>query len=99
MKIIYTTLNKKGLDKITNILIKKKLAKCISFWKIESIYKWKGKTVKDNEYLMEIKGQKKNISMIYGVLNRYHPYEVPFIFETNGKINDKYKKWLENNND
>lgn len=87
--------NKKEAQKIGKALVKEKLAGCINFWPIESIYRWKGKLVKDKEFALVVKTLKKNFGKIEKRVKALHSYQVPCICAIPiSKVNQKYFKWL-----
>ncbi len=47
--LVATECNKKAAKKIAKLLLKKKLAACVSLKEINSIYEWKGKIEEVNE--------------------------------------------------
>ncbi|MEM3127222.1 MAG: divalent-cation tolerance protein CutA [Candidatus Woesearchaeota archaeon] len=95
MLLVYTTCkNKQELEKIASHLIKKKLIGCVNFFPITSLYKWKGKNVKDKEICLLLKTQPKNFKKIQREIERIHSYECPCIIAVNAKANKKYERWL-----
>ena len=55
--LVATECNKKAAKKIAKLLLKKKLAACVSLKEINSIYKWKGKIEEVNELEIIIKSK------------------------------------------
>ena len=55
--LVLTEKNKKGAKKIAKLLLKKKLASCVSLKKIYSIYQWEGNIEKVNEVEITIKSK------------------------------------------
>ena len=51
MIIISTFPNKKSVLKTANVVVQKQLAACVNFTKINSVYTWKGKMEKTEEFL------------------------------------------------
>ena len=93
--IVSTYPNKKSLEKISNQIVKGKLAACVNISKISSIYSWKGKIENESEYLAFFKTSQKNKRKLKEKIKETHPYNVPEIAEISIKsINKSYLKWL-----
>ncbi|HSG74084.1 MAG TPA: divalent-cation tolerance protein CutA [Nitrosopumilaceae archaeon] len=95
--IISTYPNKKSLDKISNQIVKDKLAACVNISKISSVYSWKGKIENESEYMAFFKTSQKNKRKLKQKIKETHPYDVPEIAEIPVKsINQPYLKWIIN---
>lgn len=96
MIFIYTDFSDlKEARKISQLLLKKRLAACVNFFPVESMYWWKKKLVKDREVACIIKTPKKNYKKIENLIKKNHSYKVPCILEL--PINRSYKpyaQWL-----
>jgi len=80
MIFIYTTCkDKKEARKIGEILVEEKLAACINYFPIESIYHWQGKIVKDKEFVLLVKTLKNNFQKAEKRVKQLHSYEIPCI--------------------
>jgi periplasmic divalent cation tolerance protein len=99
MQILYTTFKtKKDAAKFAKILIKKSLAKCCNYYKVQSIYKWDKKIYNESEWILEAKA--KNILHAYRFLEKNHPYKCPMLYYVNIKnISKKYARWLGEKNE
>lgn len=96
MIFVYSTFsNKKEVKDIGGKLLKKKLAKCINFFPIDSIYYWKGKVNQDKEIAIIIKAEKKNFKKIEKFILENHSYDEPCILEIPiERVTKKYLNWL-----
>ena len=93
--IISTYPNLKSVKKTANELVKKRLAACVNFSKISSIYSWKGKIENTSEFLAIFKTTQKNKDLLKKEIKKNHPYDVPEIAEIDVlSINQPYLKWL-----
>jgi len=83
---------------ISDRILNKKLASCVQIiGPIKSIYWWKNKIEKKEEWLCIIKTRKKLFKIIEKFIKNIHPYEVPEIIATpiiNGSI--EYFNWIYN---
>lgn len=78
---------------LAKILLKQNLAACIQFHKIESMYVWEKKIVKEKEILLRIKSK----NSLYEKIKKNHKYSVPEILMiSTQKADDEYAGWLEN---
>ncbi len=95
MILIYTTCkDKKEAEKISLHLIGRKLAACTNYFPINSMYKWKGKLVKDKEFAVVIKTQPKHFKSVESEIKKLHSYECPCIIRISGIGNKQYEQWL-----
>jgi periplasmic divalent cation tolerance protein len=78
--ILVTTSSIKEADRISKVLVEKRLAACVNIIKdIRSIFFWKGKLSDEKEVLLIAKSKKKNFEKIEKEVKRLHSYEVPEI--------------------
>lgn len=95
MIIISTYPNKKSVLKTANVIVQKQLAACVNFTKINSVYIWKGKMEKTEEFLAFFKTTTKASSSLKSEIKKLHPYKVPEIAEIKiNSINKSYFDWL-----
>lgn len=95
--IIYTTTpTKKEAKKIAQILVKEKLAACCNIFKIESIFRWKGKIEKIGEFGIFIKTKKNLYKKVEKRIKEIHSYSICCVISF--PINfgsEKFLKWIE----
>lgn len=78
--VIYTTCSsKKEAEKISQVLLEKKLAACCNIFKINSLFFWKGKLEKVGEWAIFIKTKKKLFKEIKKTIKKIHSYSLPCI--------------------
>ena len=93
--IISTYPDKKSILKIANTTVKEKLAACVNFTKIDSIYRWQNKFEKTTEFLAFFKTTDKKKKLLKIRIKKTHPYKIPEIAEIKIKsINKPYMDWL-----
>lgn len=93
--IISTYPNKESVLKIANFVVKKHLAACVNFTKINSIYIWGKKLENSSEFLTFFKTTKMKKELLKKEIKKTHPYKVPEIIELETKsVNNSYLNWL-----
>ena len=93
--IISTYPDKSSISKFAYMIITSKLAACVNYTKISSVYSWDDKIDNSSEYLVIFKTTSKNKLKLKKEIQKSHPYDVPEIAEINvSSINDSYLKWM-----
>ncbi len=93
--IVSTYPDKKSIVKIANIVVNKRLAACVNYTKINSVYTWKGKVENAGEFLAFFKTTVKAKKLLKEEIARTHPYQVPEIVELKmSSVNAAYQNWL-----
>ncbi len=96
MIFIYTTCKDEHEAKtIATKLLEKKLIACANFFPSQSMYKWKGKIVGDDEIVMILKTTDKNFSKIEKEITTLHSYDVPCITKISVVPNSSYGKYVD----
>ena len=94
--IVSTYPDKTSISKVAYIVVKRKLAACVNYTKVSSVYAWQGKIEDTQEFLALFKTTAKSKHKLKEEIARSHPYAVPEIVEL--KMDDvsiPYLKWLE----
>ncbi len=93
--LFVTCPNHKYAEKISEILLKKKLIACANLLPTKSKYWWKGRIEKHLEVLMILKTKTKLYSRIKNEIKRLHPYDSPEIISFKiDKGNKDYLNWI-----
>ena len=92
--LVATELNKNAAKKIAKLLIKKKLAACVSLKEINSIYEWEGKIEDVNEVEITIKSKPELKNALVVFLQKHISYDVPQIIYKKFNSEKKYFNWL-----
>ena len=95
--VIYCTVPKKKIAKdITKVLMKHKLAACVSMIEnVKSVFSWEGEICEEKEILMMIKTRRTNYGKIKLVIEDMHDYSVPEIIALPVvDCSEDYLKWL-----
>ena len=95
--VIYCTVpNKKIAKDITKILMKHKLAACVSMIEnVKSVFSWEGEICEEKEILLMIKTRRANYGKVKLVIEDIHSYSVPEIIALPiVDCSEDYLKWL-----
>ena len=95
--VIYCTVPDKKLAKeITKVLMKHKLAACVSMIEnVKSVFSWDGEICQEKEILLMIKTRRSNYAKIKLVIEDMHSYNVPEIIALPiVDCSEEYLKWL-----
>ena len=95
--ILYVTVGSEAeAKKIAEELLKKRLIACANIFPIKSIYWWKKKIEKADEFVMIMKTKKKIVGKAMKRIKKLHSYEVSCIDVIDVEKADKdYLKWLD----
>lgn len=77
-------------------LLEKRLVACANVWPVGSIYRWEGKVAEEKEWILLVKTTEEKEAAVRQELEKIHPYTVPCIASWPAGINEKYRKWVEN---
>jgi len=92
--LITTENNKKRAKKIAKLLLKKKLASCVSLKKIHSIYEWEGNIEKVNEVEITIKSKPELKNALIVFLKKITSCDLPQIIYKKFNSEKKYLNWV-----
>ena len=95
--VINCTVPSKKLAKdITKVLMKHKLAACVSMIaNVKSVFSWDGEICEEKEILMLIKTRRANYGKVKLVIEDMHSYSVPEIIALPiVDCSEDYLKWL-----
>jgi periplasmic divalent cation tolerance protein len=82
---------------IARSLVDRRLAACVNVLtaRVESIYRWKGRTESAKEFLLMIKTSRRNFAALRREIERLHSYEVPEIIALPISAGSpEYLRWL-----
>ena len=92
--LVTTEKNKKAAKKIAKLLLKQKLASCVSLKDIFSIYEWEGKIEEVKEAQLTIKSKPELKNALIAFLQKSSSYEVPQIVYKKFNSEKKYANWV-----
>ena len=97
--VIYCTVpNKKIAKDITKVLMKHKLAACVSMVdNVRSVFSWDGEVCEEKEIMLMIKTRRAHYGKVKLVIEDIHSYSVPEIIALPiVDCSDDYLRWLVN---
>lgn len=95
--VVYCTVPSKKIAKdITKVLMKHKLAACVSMIdNVKSVFSWDGEICEEKEILLMIKTRRANYGKVKLVIEDIHSYSVPEIIALPiVDCSEDYLKWL-----
>ena len=95
--VIYCTVPSKKIAKeITKVIMRHKLAACVSMIEnVKSVFSWDGEICEEKEILMMIKTRRANYGKVKLVIEDLHSYSVPEIIALPIiGCSEDYLKWL-----
>ena len=92
--MITTESNKKNAKNLSKLLIKKKMAACVSMKSIHSVYEWKGSIEESKEVELVIKSKPKLKNDLIIFLKKKTTYDIPQIISKKFNSEKEYSKWL-----
>jgi periplasmic divalent cation tolerance protein len=94
--VLVTAVNQREAVRIGEEMVNAKLAACANIIPgIQSIYRWKGKVVKEQEVLLILKSSTPRYRALEKAIKTMHTYEIPEIIALSVKKGlDKYIGWV-----
>src|SRR3989339_425560 len=89
-----TCKNKREAQRISDYLIKKRIAACTNSFPIESSFRWKGKITHQSEYAILAKTTKPRFKSILGQVSKIHSYDLPCICLLPSTSGAKFAHWV-----
>ena len=89
-----TESSKKKALRLARLLIKKRLAACVSVKKIFSIYEWEDQIEETKEFEITIKSKPELKDDLINFLQKISTYDVPQIIYSSYHAENQYFDWL-----
>ena len=94
--IFVTAPNRKVAEKISSILLKKKLIACTNLFSVKSSYWWKNRIYKHSEVAMIMKTSLSKKQKVFSEIKRIHPYKLPDLTAFKVDSTKEVEKWISN---
>ncbi len=95
--VITTESNYDNAKKLAQNLLSKKLAACISFVQIKSLYCWNNEILEELEVQLNIKVKANLVDKLYYSLKEIHSYKLPQFICIKASSSEEYFKWCSKN--
>lgn len=97
MLIVQTAVaTKKQAERLASVLMKEHLAVCATYFPASSVYFWKGKMVKEKEFVLELKIRDGDYKKVEKRILSLHTYSLPQIIAVPVKKGySRYIGWAE----
>ncbi len=86
--------NFENAKNLANAILSMKLAACVSFSEINSIYWWEGKLEESSEVELTIKTNLDLLSEVLKTIKDIHSYKLPEIICLKASANSEYNQWI-----
>lgn len=96
MILIYVTCKDvEEAQKISRILLEKKLIACANFFPMNSMYWWKGSINEDKEFVLILKTVKEKFKVVEKEVKKLHSYDCPCVISLDVKEGNKeFLEWI-----
>lgn len=99
ISVYITCSGKEEAEKIARALVEEKLAACVNYFPINSIYRWKGKVETAEEYAMICKTNREKFTKLRKKVKQLHSYELPVILFTKFRAEKEVLDWIDETTD
>ena len=91
--VITTERNYYNAKKLAKALISRKIAVCISYGQINSVYCWNDEIIEESEVQLNIKVSSDLVEELYDSLKELHSYQLPQFICLNTSVSEEYFQW------
>jgi periplasmic divalent cation tolerance protein len=77
--VLVTAASREEAEAIAQTLVQERLAACVNFMPIQSVYTWQGKVHQEEEWQLVIKTDLNQFADLEAKIREIHSYEVPEI--------------------
>ncbi len=92
--ILSTESNAENAKKLAKKILHRKLAACVSFAEVNSIYWWKDKLEDNSEIQLTIKTTMELEKKVLKFIMDNHSYSLPEMICLKGEASEQYFKWM-----
>ena len=95
MIIIYTPFpDEANAEKVSRMLLEKKLVACTNIFPSSSSYWWKEKIENSTEFIVFAKTSEEKAEKAERIIKKNHPYDLPAIIKIKAEANQEYENWI-----
>lgn len=92
--VYITHASEEEAQKLSTLLLNKKIIACSNIFPIKSQYHWQGNIENDQEWVSIVKTQKKHWKLLRQIVEENHPYTTPCIIKFKVTANKSYEQWI-----
>ena len=93
--IVYITCgSKEEAEKIGRAIVEEKLAACVNYFPINSIYWWQGKVESGEEYVLICKTPREKFTKLKKKVKQLHSYQLPVILFWKFRAEREVLEWI-----
>lgn len=97
MPTVYITAPRDSAHDLARVMVEERLAACVNLVDCDSIYRWDGDVVTDEEQILLAKTTADEYDALRAFVEQAHPYDVPCIERFDeGDVLPTYADWVEN---
>jgi periplasmic divalent cation tolerance protein len=92
---VHTTVpDEETAESMARELVENRVAACVNYHAVSSVYRWEGDVVEEGEYALEVKTALE-YDEVRERIEEKHPYDLPAILRVETEANDEYDEWVE----
>lgn len=97
LRVLITTVeNLEQAERLSNEILKRRLAGCVSMSPVVSKYWWRGNIERSEEIMLIIKTHQDTVRDLVDFIIKEHPYEVPEVLVLPVEVaGEGYSRWIE----
>lgn len=96
MLFIYTTCaTSDEAEAMGQLIIDSKMAACVDYWPVDSMFHWEGKLKKISQVMIIITTFESKLDDLTELISKHHSYSTPLVAGMDvRRINRPYKEWM-----
>jgi len=92
---VHTTVpDEETARRMSRELVGERVAACVNYHAVSSVYRWEGEVIEEKEYALDIKTALGYEEARERIAEK-HPYDVPAVLRVETEANDAYDGWVE----
>ena len=92
--VMVTCKDKAEAKHIGELLLEKKLVACVNVFPVSSMFLWKGKVERNEEYMISCKTVSEKLAEVQKEIKKSHSYDLPVISAWEEKTSVDVEKWI-----
>ena len=92
--VTVTCKNKGEAERVAGVLLEKRIVACVNLFPVSSVFLWKGKVEKAEEYMVSCKTVSEKLAAVQKEIKKLHSYDLPVISSWEEKTTADVEKWI-----